>query len=236
MRFSAASVLFGVATVSIVAQAPAQAAEFYTIQSGVTSLSVEPSVLTALSSVGLTFSGAFDTVAPASGFGLGFSIVPPSSDPAVLGSSFLFSYDQPTNTFGNFSGTIEHSGGLRFAVDESRLSLLSPLELGNFAIGFDDGFKLSDNLTVGGLVLFDLIPTAAPTLNGSNFAVTTSVRVSSAFNDLLTNSAGTDLGLTGTVIGTAQINAQAVPEPATMLGLMAGGAFLAANRRRKSSR
>jgi hypothetical protein len=235
MRFSASSVLVGVATAAVVVQAPAQAAEFYSIQSGVTSLSVEPSILTALQGVGLTFSGAFGTVTPAPGFGFGFGIVPPSSDPTVVGSSFLFSYDQPTNTFGNFSGAIEHSGGLRFTVDETALSLLSPLELGNFSISYDDGFKLSDNLTVGGLVLFDLLPTAGPTLSASNLSLTTSVRVSSTFNDLLTNAAGTNLGLTGTVIGTAQINAQAVPEPATMLGLMAGGALLAASRRRKSS-
>jgi hypothetical protein len=239
MRINSASTVFGMTTVfgmitvAVVATVPpAQAAEQLDVQSGTTSLKLDSLALNVLRTLGLSLTGAPGTVPPASGFDAGFKILPPSSTTAVVGSSFSFSVDRATNTFSNFAGAIEHSGGLDFTVDEAKLSLLSPLQLGNFSIGFDNGFFLADNLTVGGLVLFDLVPTSAPTLAGSSLTLQTAVKVSAAFNDLLTNAAGVDPGLTGATIGSARIDAEAVPEPMTVAGTFVGGALLALGRRR----
>lgn len=236
MRLSSFTFGFGMAaTAALVATAPATAAELYQIESGTTSLQVAPAALTLLQDLGLTFNTALNTVPAASGYEFGFAIVPPSADSSTIGSTLTFRYDEPTQAFSEISGTIEHTGGLSFTVDEDKLSLLSPLQIGNFSIGYANGFYLADNLTVGGLVLFDLVPTSAPTFNSGRFSLTTDVKVASAFNEVLTNALGVDPGLTGAVVGSAQVNAQAVPEPATVLGLLAGGALLQASRRRKVS-
>jgi hypothetical protein len=229
MRSTLLPAIFGLAAATtLVATLPARAADILTVQSGTTSLKVDPAALNALKGLGLIFDVPFNTGTPASGYDVGFPILLPNA--TGRGSSFSFSYDSATGVFNNFSGTIEHTGGLRFTVDTDKLSLLSPLEIGNFSIGYDNGFFLADNLTVGGLPLFDLLPTTPPSLNGNSLTLNVAVRVSSAFNGLLTNAAGSDPGLTGAQIGTAQVSAQAVPEPATMVGLLAGGGLLLAGR------
>lgn len=235
------SLFVGIAVV--LSTAPAQAASaIYRVQSGTTSLSVDPAALDLLESLGLTLGGTVDTVTPADGFAVGFEILSPSDDDAVVGSTFDFSFDTASQAFAPLSGLIEHLGGLSFDVDTydpatnpDGLALFSPLEIGNFSIGFDGGFFIADNATTG-LPLFDLTVNNAPTLSQGDFQVTgVDVLVSSNFNALLSNAAGsTDLGLTGAKIGTAQIDASAskVPEPGTIAAIALAGAAVALKRRR----
>ncbi|NJN85148.1 MAG: PEP-CTERM sorting domain-containing protein [Leptolyngbyaceae cyanobacterium SL_7_1] len=241
MRIISLSLLVGVAIAA--STAPAQAASsLYRVESGTTSLSVDSAALELLESLGLSFSGTFDTVTPADGFAVGFEILSPSDDDAVVGSTFNFNFDTATQAFAPVSGLIEHIGGLSFDVDTfdpttnpDGLALFSPLEIGDFSIGFDGGFFIADNVTTG-LPLFDLVVNDAPSLDQRQLQVTgVDVLVSSNFNALLSNAAGsTDLGLTGAKIGTAQIDANAskVPEPGTVVAIALAGAAAIFGRRR----
>ncbi len=228
MRLNSLSALLGLATVAIVAVAPAQAApSTYQVGSGTTSLQLDKAALDALASLGLKFDSAFGSVPPATGFGLGFAINPDTD--------FTFSYDATTQAFVPLGGTIEHSGGIKFAVDEAKLSYPSSLEVGDFSIGFDKGFFLRDTLTTG-LRLFDLVPTGNPTLSEGVLTVPGfDVKVAQQFNDSLSaaTTAGTDLSLTGAKLGTAKLVAKKVPEPGVVFGLLAvTGTLLAAKGRR----
>ena len=232
MRLHSLSALLGMATVTIVATAPVQAApSLYQVGSGVTSIQLDKTSLDALTSLGLKFDSAFGTVPPATGFGTGFAINPTSTD-------FIFSYDSTTQAFASVSGTIEHSGGIKFIVDQDKLTYPSPLEVGDFSVGFDNqGLFLRDTLTTG-LRLFDLVPTSTPTFTDGMLNIPAfDVKVAQQFNDSLSAAtlAGTDLGLTGSKLGTGKLVAKKVPEPSALLGLLAvTGTALAANRRRLS--
>ena len=236
MRLQSLSALLGMATVTIVATAPVQAApSLYQVGSGVTSLQFNQSSLDALASLGLKFDSAFDTVSPATGFGLGFAINPNRTD-------FIFSYDSTTQAFAPVSGTTEHLGGIKFTVDQEKLTYPSPLEVGDFSVGFDDqGFFLRDTLTTG-LRLFDLVPTSSLTFTDGTLTIPAfDVKVAKQFNDSLSAAtlAGTDLGLTGSKLGTGKLVAKKVSEPSALLGLLAvTGTALVASRRlgRKNSK
>lgn len=210
------SAIFGVATaalVSVVAMPePAKAATFV-LESGVTSVFLD---LPTLQSVGLTLTGATGTVPPVSSdFLVGFTITP--------ATNFTFTTD---GGFAPVSGTIEHSGSVTFN---------NALTVGNFSIGFDparaigsaSGFFVQDTITTGA-ALFDV---AAPeTLSFSEqtlqLVLQADLLVSPELAGVLGNSA-----LAGAEIGAASVNGAAVPEPATMLGALAAGGFLAARRR-----
>lgn len=233
MRLNPFTALFGLATATVVAASPVQAAPVtYQIGSGTTSLRLDSTALSSLESLGLKFRNAFETTQAATGFDLGFGIKPETD--------FSFSFDSATQAFAPLSGTIQHSGGIGFEVDEQKLSLFSPLEIGDFEIGFDNGFFLRDTLTTG-LRLFDLVPTSAPTLAQGTLTVPAfEVRVAGEFNSALSNAAlltpdasgNVDLGLTGVRLGTARLVAETVPEPGVVLGLLAaaGTAFIAKRR------
>ena len=227
MRLNHLAVLLGLTTAAMVStQLPVQAkTSNYQIQSGTTSLSLDQNLL---SSLGLNFSSSADTTTPAAGFDLGFSIIPPSADADVVSTNFTFSYDDTTSAFTPVSGTIEHSGSVAFDVDTTKLTLLSPLEIGDFSIGFDSGkFSITDKFSTG-QPLFNLEINSNPVFDGKNLQVTgANVLFSQAFNDVLGNAAGYDLNLTGVKVGEAQISATAVPEPETNAAiavLMAAGA------------
>lgn len=192
----------------------AQAASPYQLTGGVTSVTLDNSQLAGL---GLTFSSQSGTVAPASGYSYGFGILPPSSSSSLVGSSFTFDYDG--GFFTPVGGSIEHTGSLSYAVAES-LSLLSPLEIGDFGIGFDGvGFSVVDNYSTN-TPLFNLaVDPASAVLNGANLTLTGSLLVSSELNEILENASGNfDLNLTGAAIGSAQVNgtAAAIPTPALL--------------------
>lgn len=238
MRLSHLSVIMGLTTATVFSTQLSVQAETrnYQFESGTTSLSLDASALDLLGSLGLTFNSASDLVSPATGFDFGFAILPPSS--SFLGSNFTFSYDGATSAFTPVSGTIEHSGRLSFDVDTDKLTLFSPLEIGNFSIEFEDGISIRDTFSTG-LRLFDLALNSNPVLNGKNFQLANvDVKLSREFADVLTNYSDSELSeeLAGTVIGKAQIDARTVPEPGSILAILtAASAALTMRRRRQGT-
>jgi hypothetical protein len=239
MRFHL-PIILGLTTTAVFSTQLAVQAETatYQVESGVTSLSIDASALEVLESLGLSFNSANNTVTPANGFDFGFDILPRSS--TFLGTDFTFNYDDVTSVLSPLSGTIEHVGSLLFDVDTEQLTLFSPLEIGNFSIGFDNGFSIRDTFTTG-LPLFDLAVNANPVLEDNKDLEIANVDVllSQEFADLLTNYVGSDLSeqLAGTVVGQAQISANVskVPEPGSVVAILAAASSALAFRRRQKA-
>ncbi len=239
MRFHL-PIILGLTTTAVFSTQLAVQAETatYQVESGVTSLSIDASALEVLESLGLSFNSANNTVTPANGFDFGFDILPRSS--TFLGTDFTFNYDDVTSVLSPLSGTIEHVGSLLFDVDTEQLTLFSPLEIGNFSIGFDNGFSIRDTFTTG-LPLFDLAVNANPVLEDNKDLQIANVDVllSQEFADLLTNYVGSDLSeqLAGTVVGQAQISANVskVPEPGSVVAILAAASSALAFRRRQKA-
>lgn len=239
MRFHL-PIILGLTTTAVFSTQLAVQAETatYQVESGVTSLSIDESALEVLESLGLSFNSANNTVTPANGFDFGFDILPRSS--TFLGTDFTFNYDDATSVLSPLSGTIEHVGSLLFDVDTEQLTLFSPLEIGNFSIGFDEGFSIRDTFTTG-LPLFDLAVNANPVLEDNKDLEIANVDVllSQEFADLLTNYVGSDLSeqLAGTVVGQAQISANVskVPEPGSVVAILVAASSALAFRRRQKA-
>lgn len=208
--------VFGVATAAIVALVamPEQAsAATFVLETGVTSVFLD---LPTLASVGLNLTGADGTVPPVSpAFLVGFPITP--------ATDFTFT---TTGGFAPVSGTIEHTGSVTFN---------NALTVGNFSIGFDpvravgnaSGFFVRDTITTGA-ALFDVAAPSSLSFSESTLKLdlVANLLVSPELAGVLGNT-----GLAGAEVGSASINGEAVPEPATLLGALAAGGFLAARRR-----
>ena len=226
MRVHSLAILLGLTTGVASNQLSVQAATMtYQVQSGTTSLSLN----NALSPFGLSYKADFN-------------ILPPSNDPNIVGSSFTFSYDDQTKANIPLSGTFEHTGSIAFDVDTTKLALLSPFEIGDFSLGFDNsGFYLQDNVSTG-LRLFDLVINNAPTFDGTNLLIENiDVLVSQDFDTLLDNAAGSDLPLAGFKVGQARGSAiaTAVPEPEANVGislLLAAGMAATIRRRHRAKK
>jgi hypothetical protein len=219
MKFDQVPAILGLTTAAVVASAiapiQAQAAQF-TLVDGVTSVFLDTRTL---SSVGLNLTGANNTVPPVSDdFLVGFPITP--------ATDFTFSFD--ASGFAPVGGTIEHTGSVTFN---------NTLTLGNFSIGFDpsravgaaSGFFVQDTLTLGA-ILFDVAAPDVLEFDGTNLDIEADLLVSQELAGVLGNA-----GLTGAEIGAASINGEAVPEPATVLGMLTAGALFAASKRRRSA-
>jgi hypothetical protein len=231
MRITSLVALTGTVMIASTIAPAVQAATPYQLTGGTTSVTLDNAQLTGL---GLTFSSSSGTVAPASGYSYGFGILPPSSNPSAVGSSFTFNYDGGLLT--PVGGSIEHTGSLSYSVAPT-LALGSPFEIGDFGIGFDGvGFNVTDNYSTG-TPLFNLaVNPANAILNGSNLSIAGSLLVSSELNDILENASGNfNLNLTGTTIGSAQINATAaaIPTPALLPAVVG---FLGAALKRRQAR
>ena len=149
---------------------------------------------------------------------VGFVITPPN---AFDGPS-TFGYD--TGDFGgSFGGGIQHRGGVYFN-DNAIL-------VGNFGIGFDDGWFVNSNVGLQGQ-LFDVdITSAAPTAD--SFLAEGDLKVSEFFAGVLLELGLADSDLTGAKVGSASIQgfmSNSVPAPGVLAMLGIGG--LAARRRR----
>jgi len=103
---------------------------------GKESLSFDPDGLAILESIGLSLASVKDTNTPAPGYDHAFDILPPSSDPNIRGTDWVFSYDQETGNYEVISGTTEFTGSIFFNVDQNKLSLPSVLEIGNSGLKF----------------------------------------------------------------------------------------------------
>lgn len=216
--------------------APAQT---YQVNSGVTSVVINPALIE--SAAGLALTGANPTASSAltapSGFAaVGFAITPTTTFQFTVGSGFT-----------PVSGTIEHSGTVSFATTRGSLGVGTAVTIGSFSIGFDparasagpdgrSGFFVRDTFSSLG-ILFDLSNPGIVDFNTGSGALTlggTNLLVSSEFSSFLVTN-GLALGsLTGANVGFAQTNATAVPEPGS-LALAAVGALggLAWVRRRR---
>lgn len=78
--------------------------------------------------------------------------------------------------------------------------------------------------------MFDVAAPSVLEFDGTDLAIEADLLVSKELAGVLGNA-----GLTGAEIGAASINGEAVPEPATMLGVMTAGALFAASKRRRSA-
>ncbi|MFH7024027.1 MAG: PEP-CTERM sorting domain-containing protein [Heteroscytonema crispum UTEX LB 1556] len=218
MRFSQLTAIVGCTTAALVPIAPVQAeAATFQVESGVTSVYHD---LNFLSSIGLNLTGTNNTVEPiTSNFLVGFDILPDTN--------FTFS---EVGGFTPLSGTIKHIGTVTFN---------NQITVGNFVIYFEprrsvnntSGLVLRDTVSLN-TVLFDLSIPETVAFDSKNLTIANvKLLISPEFASILGNSK-----LTGVLGGTARIDAQvvpvaAVPEPATVPAILAGGVALLATKR-----
>ncbi|MEH1797090.1 hypothetical protein [Nostoc sp.] len=215
MRFSQFAGIVSSTTAAFISIAPmqVQAATFKVI-SGVTSIDRDHEDI--LKGIGLTLTGSNNTVAPIpSNYLVGFNI-----DSAT---NFTFSDE---GGFTPLSGTIEHTGTVTFN---------NQTTVGDFSIGFApgrttkdaSGFVLRDTFSLD-TILFDLSLPEPAAFDGKNLTIPdVKLLFSPEFAKILGNP-----DLTGVFAGTARIDAQvaAVPEPDSVLAVLAAGVALLATR------
>jgi hypothetical protein len=220
MRLNQFSAILGVTSAAIASTilvSPAAHSATFQVFSGVTSVSLD---LPTLQTAGLSLTGSSDTVPPVSGnFLVGFPITPATD----------FIFDFGSGGFAPVSGAIAHTGSITFN---------NMLTVGNFLIGFDptraigdaSGFFVRDTITTGA-ILFDVATPGTLTFtNETNLKIVADLLVSPELAGVLN-----DTSLAGATVGAASVDAiAAVPEPATILGALTAGAFLAASRRQAS--
>ncbi|MBG1269017.1 hypothetical protein [Nostoc sp. WHI] len=215
MRFSHVAGIFSCTTAAFISIAPIQVeAATFQVKSGVTSIDRDHEDI--LRNIGLVFTDTNNTVTPIpSDYFVGFNI-----DSAT---NFRFS-DEGGFTF--LSGTIEHTGTVTFN---------DQITVGNFSIGFASGrtvknasgLVLRDTFSLN-TILFDLSAPGSVAFDGQTLTLPdVQLLISPEFATILSNP-----DLTGLFAGTARIDAQvtAVPEPDSVLAILAVGAALLAAR------
>ncbi|MEH2238258.1 hypothetical protein [Nostoc sp.] len=215
MRFFQFAGILGCTTAAFISIAPIQVeAATFKVTSGVTSIDRDHEDI--LKSIGLNLTGSNNTVAPIpSNYLVGFNI-----DSAT---NFTFSDE---GGFTPLSGTIEHTGTVTFNDN---------ITVGDFSIGFvpgrtvkdASGFVLRDTYSLN-TILFDLSIPEPVAFDGENLTIPdVKLLVSPEFANILQKP-----DLTGLFAGTARIDAQvvAVPEPDSVLAVLAAGAALLATR------
>ncbi|QLE51469.1 hypothetical protein FD724_27590 [Nostoc sp. C057] len=215
MRFSQFTGVVGCTIAAFMSIAPMQVdAATFKVISGVTSIDRDHEDI--LKSIGLTLTGNNNTISPIpSNYLVGFDI-----DSAT---NFTFSDE---GGFTPLSGTIEHTGTVTFN---------NQITVGDFSIGFApgrtvqdaSGFVLRDTFSLD-TILFDLSIPEPAVFDGQNLTIPdVKLLVSPEFAKILQKPE-----LTGLFAGTARIDAQvaAVPEPDSVLAVLAVGAALLATR------
>lgn len=215
MRFYQFAGILGCTTAAFISIAPieVEAATFKVI-SGVTSIDRDHEDI--LRNIGLILRGNNHTVAPIpSNYLVGFNI-----DSAT---NFTFSDE---NGFTPLSGTIEHTGTVTFN---------DKITVGDFSLGFApgrtvkdaSGFVLRDTFSLD-TILFDLSIPEPVAFDSKNLTIPdVKLLISPEFANIMQKP-----DLTGSFAGTARIDAQvvAVPEPESVLAILAAGAALLATR------
>lgn len=87
------------------------------------------------------------------------------------------------------------------------------------AAGSASGFFVQDTLSTGA-ILFDVAAPSSLSFVEQALAIEADLLVSPEFAGFLGN-----VNLTGATVGSASINGAAVPEPTTILGILAAGGF-----------
>ncbi|AOY80739.1 PEP-CTERM sorting domain-containing protein [Moorena producens JHB] len=248
MRNYPLSLLLGLtATIALYAPLPAQAQPIlYQNTGGKESFRFDPDGRAVLESIGLSvdLESIESTAEPAPGFSFAFSLLPPSSDPSVRGTTLTFLYDDETDFYLPLGGTEEFFGNAFFDVDTTKLALEPQLEIGDFSIRFDSDFNFFVTDTANtGLRLFDVNSSGNPSID-----LTTQtwrlegidLLISQEFSDFLVAA-----GASRPVVGLKILEGQAdrsfveasstqVPEPGSALAVLtAASAALAVGKRRR---
>ncbi|MCA2813439.1 MAG: PEP-CTERM sorting domain-containing protein [Microcystis sp. M090S1] len=237
--FSLLSSLIAGITTLTVSSSPAKA-EFlpYRFVSGKESIRLDATTLISLEAIGLTLSNIDELVPPATGYEFAWPVVPPSTILGNRGTTFEFLFDQETDTFLPTSGTIEFSGVFSFAVDPTRYSLISPLELGELSVFFTDYFSFFaiDTVTTN-VPILSVNTFSAPTVDveaGTWFLEPIELIFTQEFSDFLVHAAltqetadqvasvipGLKFGEARGDRGFVPLKTTSVPEPSSLLGLL----------------
>lgn len=247
MRNHLLSIILGLAsTVAVYLPLPAQAeAKIYQEVSGQENLRFDPETLSILKSLGLSLAGVESTAVPAPGYTYAFNLLPPSSNPAVRGTNFTFSYDDQTKVYIPLTPSEEFAGTITFDVDKSKLALDSPLKFGGLSIAFTPDFEFfaSDPVSTN-LRLFDVESSGNPLVNLDTQTWTLDtlkLNFSQEFSDYLV-AAGADKSIKGLTFaeasgkrGFVEVKAAAVPEPSSALAIFLASATIAVAKRRHRS-
>ncbi|MBG1264668.1 PEP-CTERM sorting domain-containing protein [Nostoc commune] len=239
------AILLGLtSTVAIYSPLPAQAeAKVYQEVSGQENLRFNLQALSVLESLGLSLSSVESTATPDPGYTYAFKLLPPSSNPAVRGTSFTFSYDDETEVYIPLTPSEEFAGRITFDVDKTKLALNSPLEFGGLSIAFTPDFEFfaSDPVTTN-LRLFDVESSGNPSVNLDSQTWTLDtlkLNFSQEFSDFLI-AAGADEPIKGLTFaeasgkrGFVEVRATQVPEPSSALAILMFSATIAVAKRHR---
>ena len=229
------------AIATVVISLPAQA-DFrsYRFVSGKESIRLDDEALNSLEDIGLELLMIDNLVPPATGFDFGWPVVPPATTPGDRGTTFEFLYDEDLDIFLPTSGTIEFNGSFSFALDPTRFSLPSPLELGDLSVFFIEGdpnspfpfeFFATDTVTTN-LPIMSVNTFEAPTVDLENrtwFLEPIELIFTQEFSDFLADAAITQEAadqvaslIPGLKIGEARGDRGfvPVPEPSTLLAIL----------------
>jgi hypothetical protein len=192
------------------------------VTGGTTSVFLDPAVLELINTriVGVSA----EVISPGSlPDSVAFPINPRNAAAPALPTTFAYNTDDFLMTF---TGSLEHSGSIFFAMDDTLT------QTGNFTIGYDaartgagkSGFFVRSNIGLEG-ILFDVATPSLLDPRADGLTVQAPLLVSPELAGVLGNAQ-----LAGAPIGEARV--EAVPEPASLIGLLLGG-FLLLNRRRR---
>jgi len=180
--------------------------------------------LISLEAIGLTLSNIDELVPPATGYDFAWPVVPPSTILGNRGTTFEFLFDQ--------------GGVFSFAVDPTRYSLISPLELGELSVFFTDDFSFFaiDTVTTN-VPILSVNTFSAPTVDveaGTWFLEPIELIFTQEFSDFLVQAAltqetadqvasvipGLKFGEARGDRGFVPLKTTSVPEPSSLLGLL----------------
>ena len=247
MRNHLLAILLGItSTVVIYSPLPAQAeAKVYQEVSGQENLRFDSETLSVLKSLGLSLAKVESTAIPVPGYTYAFKLLPPSSNPAVRGSSFTFSYDDETNVYIPLTPSEEFAGTIAFDVDNTKLALNSPLKFGGLSIAFTPDFEFfASDLVTTNLRLFDVESSGNPSVNLDSQTWTLDtlkLNFSQEFSDFLI-AAGADKSVKGLNFaeasgkrGFVEARVTKVPEPSSALAILMVSAMIAVLKRHRCS-
>jgi len=226
IRLFAVPVIAGGMLFSGFASAVAQPAA---VTGGETSVALDDA---ALSQAGLSISSTSEEVGAGA---LPGSVAFPINARDAGTAATTFRYD-PDNFLADFSGTIEHSGTVRFTNDD--------LEAGDFTIGFDparvdtlggaaSGFFVESNTGLTG-PLFDLADPSTLEPEFTSLTVGGDLLASPELAQTVIDAGLTTTDVQGATVGQAQVNATAIPSPSAAVTALTLLTPLALTRRRRA--